>query len=94
MDRKKFSFCGIAIAAVGAAIGWSVSVGNTILPIFAVIAGLLTLYIYKKRVDEVMVDERTHRVGEKAAATDTAGFCYTGSYTWHRIGSGRQGVHF
>ena len=44
------------------------------LPILAVVAGILFLYICKRSVDEIMEDERVQRVSEKVAQkTD---FCY------------------
>ncbi|RLI88736.1 MAG: hypothetical protein DRO98_02535 [Archaeoglobales archaeon] len=46
-------------------VGRSVSEGNTVLPILAVVAGILFLYICKRSVDEIMEDERVQRVSEK-----------------------------
>lgn len=68
MKRKQFTVCGIIIVAVlGYVIGWSINIENAILPAVAVIAALVAFYLCKRRVTEVVEDERIHRIGDKAA---------------------------
>lgn len=75
MDRKKFAICGVVLtAAFGAVVGWSVSNGNALLPVIAVVAGVALLRLLKSRVDEVMEDERVERIGEKASRRSLQAF--------------------
>lgn len=68
MSRKMFKLCGIVITmAMGALIGWAVSIGNALIPIPVVLGGVGLLYLCKKRVREVIEDERIYRITEKAA---------------------------
>ncbi|MFQ6050496.1 MAG: DUF2178 domain-containing protein [Candidatus Hydrothermarchaeota archaeon] len=68
MDRKKFRLCAIIISGtMGGLIGWSVAIGNPVLPIVAVFGGMALLYLCKSRVEEVIEDERLWRIGEKAS---------------------------
>ncbi|MDI6884870.1 MAG: DUF2178 domain-containing protein [archaeon] len=68
MNSKQFRLCGIIIAvALGALIGWSISVGNAILPVAAFIVGAALLYVCKSRVTEVLEDERVYKISEKAS---------------------------
>ncbi len=68
MDKKRFRLFRALIAMVVAgAVGWSVSNGNIITPLIAVAAGLGLFYWLKRRVNDVIEDERVHRIGEKAA---------------------------
>ncbi len=68
MNRKQFALYGMMItAAMGATIGWSISIGNAVLPVATVILGMVLLYLGKTRVTEVLEDERIHRISEKAS---------------------------
>ncbi|AEA47852.1 DUF2178 domain-containing protein [Archaeoglobus veneficus] len=68
MNRKKYLLCiTIVTVAVGAIIGWSVWAGNSVIPVIAVVAGIALLKLCKSRVEEVVEDERVHRIGEKAS---------------------------
>jgi len=68
MNRKQYAWCGIAIAiAIGASVGWSVTTGNYLLPLAAVVAGMALKYLCRRRVTEVMEDELIYRISEKAS---------------------------
>ena len=68
MNRKQFSIYGILITSVlGAVVGYSASTGNVWLPAIAVIAAVILLSFGKRRVEEVIEDERIHRISEKAS---------------------------
>jgi uncharacterized membrane protein len=68
MNRKHYAWCGIAIAiAIGAAVGWSVTRGNYLLPLAAVLAGMALKYLCRRRVTEVIEDELIYRISEKAS---------------------------
>jgi uncharacterized membrane protein len=68
VNRTGYILCIIATTiTVGAAVGYSVSVGNAALSVIAVVAGIVLLKLLKSRVSEVIEDERTHRIGEKAS---------------------------
>jgi len=68
MDRKGFTLCGIVItAALGALVAWSINAGNPVLPVVGLTVAVLLLYLCKKRVTEVVEDERIYRIGGKAA---------------------------
>ncbi len=68
MDRKTYAICGVIIAmTLGGVIGFSITIENVILPIVAVTVGMALLYLCKSRVKEVIEDERTHRISERAS---------------------------
>ena len=68
MNRKQFRLCGMVISMVmGVAIGWSVTVGQFLVPIAVVAIGLVLMQLGKSRVTEVMEDELVHRLSEKAS---------------------------
>jgi len=68
MNRKQFALCGAAIASsIGAIVGYSVCTGNFVLPFVAVIGGILVLQLIKRRVEDVLEDERTYRISERAS---------------------------
>lgn len=68
MNRKEFRrIAAIITMAMAAIIGWSVAIGNAILPIVAVPVGLALLYFFRSRVTQVIEDERIYKIGEKAS---------------------------
>lgn len=70
MSRKWFRVYGFIITmAVGALIGWSVAIGNAVIPIPAAIGGAGLLYLLRKQLKEVIEDERNYRISEKASRT-------------------------
>lgn len=68
LNRKQFRLCGIiTTAGMGALFGWSIAIGNFVLPTVAVILGTVVLYLCKRRVEEVTEDERIYIIAEKAS---------------------------
>jgi uncharacterized membrane protein len=64
----RYGKIGVATAmAVGAAVGYAVESGKWFITVIAVLAGVALLSLVKRRVDEVVEDERTVRVGERAS---------------------------
>jgi uncharacterized membrane protein len=69
MNRQKYTRCRMIITmAIVAVVGWSVAVGNVVLPIAAVVAGMALIYLCKSRVAEVVEDELVYRISEKASS--------------------------
>jgi len=68
MDRKKFAiYAALVCAIMGAVVGYGVSEGNALLPAIAFIMGTVLIALGKRDVKEVMEDERTQRISEKAS---------------------------
>ena len=68
MNRKQFAMCGVIISAIiGAIVGYSVKIHNFVLPLIAVTTGILILHLLRRKVDEVIEDERIYRISEKAS---------------------------
>ena len=68
MNGKRFAMCGAIItAAIGAIVGYSVYTYNFMLPFIAVTAGILILHLLRRKVDEVIEDERIYRISERAS---------------------------
>ena len=68
MSKERLRFFRMLIVVImGALIGWSVAIGNAIIPIPVVLCGLILLYLLRKRVKEVIEDERIHKINEKAS---------------------------
>ena len=68
VNRKQFAMCGVIISAIiGAIVGYSVQIHNFVLPLIAVTAGILILHLLRRKVDEVIEDERIYRISDKAS---------------------------
>ncbi|MFQ6126292.1 MAG: DUF2178 domain-containing protein [Candidatus Heimdallarchaeota archaeon] len=75
MNRKQWFVCVFGVlSCAGIIIGWSFSLAKStyslILPligIFALLIGLGILYFLSRYVEEVIEDERTEKISEKAA---------------------------
>jgi uncharacterized membrane protein len=69
MDKQKFQRCRQVITVlVAILVGWSVVTETiVIIPLIGIAAGMLALYLLKKKVKDVMEDERSHQISEKAA---------------------------
>jgi uncharacterized membrane protein len=68
MTRRWFRLLGAVITlAVVALISWSVATENAVVPIPAVIVGLVLLYLLRRQVSEVVEDERNYKISEKAS---------------------------
>lgn len=70
MDRKQFAIYAAFICAIMGVIvgyGYWVSKGNASLPAIAFIIGTTLIALGKRGVKEVMEDERTLRISEKAS---------------------------
>lgn len=69
MNKKELTWSRIIVVlAMGALIGWSVSVGNIVLLMVAFVVGPVALYLLRSRIEEVMEDERIHLIHQKASA--------------------------
>ncbi len=68
MSKKWFRFCGAAIVITALAlIGWSIAIGNAVIPIPVALAGVGLLYLCRRLVKGVVEDERAYRISEKAS---------------------------
>ena len=68
MNRKQFRLCVMLLSmGMGVLIGWSVAVGQYLVPIAVVAIGLVLMQLCKSKVTEVMEDELVHRLSEKAS---------------------------
>jgi len=68
MDRKKFVvYVAVVCAAMGAVVGYGVSVRNALLPAITFAIGIVLIALGRRRVTEVMEDERVIRISEKAS---------------------------
>jgi len=68
MTKKRFLVYKIIVAMfLGVVIGMSVNYGNWYLPAISMLAAFAFLYMLKKRVKEVLEDERDYKIGGKAA---------------------------
>ncbi len=57
----------IAAALIGAIVSLSITLGNYILPVAAILTFILVLRALKKQVKEVLEDERDYEIAGKAA---------------------------
>jgi len=68
MERRKFKLYSMLITiVVGFIIGLSVFRAEPITAIFAVVIGMIILYVLKSRVKQVIEDERVYKISEKAS---------------------------
>ena len=70
MNAKTNRFCvSIIVVALAVLIAWSILMEMPVfLPISGVVVALLLIRLCRRFTREIMVDERTHQVNEKAAA--------------------------
>ena len=65
---KKYQILRIIVAIfVGTVVGLSVTMGTILPAILAIIIGAMISYIYKKKTNEILEDERITKVSEKAS---------------------------
>ena len=68
MNYKSFrTWQAIFGGIIGAVTGASISTGNWIIPIITIIISISIMMVLRRRVKEIVADERTYAVAEKAA---------------------------
>jgi uncharacterized membrane protein len=68
MNYKTYrTWCGILGGIMGAIFSISIIIGNWIIPVITVVTGIIILTILRRRVTEIVTDERTFSVAGKAA---------------------------
>lgn len=68
MNKKRYTIYTITIAvAIGMVFAFSIETGNFVLPLIAIIIGVTLMYLFKRRVEDVIQDERTYRIAEKSS---------------------------
>jgi uncharacterized membrane protein len=68
MSRRWFRLLVAVITlTVVVLIGWSIATENAVVPIPAVIVGLVLFYLLRRQVREVVEDERNYKISEKAS---------------------------
>jgi uncharacterized membrane protein len=68
MTKKSFSICRlIAVSVVSIVVSVFINLGNWYLPIAAIAVSWISLYILRRKVDEVIADERDYKVAGKAS---------------------------
>ncbi len=68
MNKKRYKIYTITIAvAIGMVFAFSIETGNFVLPLIAIIIGVTLMYLFKRRVEDVIQDERTYRIAEKSS---------------------------
>lgn len=55
------------MAVVASLVAFSAITGEFLIAFFSVVAGLLFLYLLKSKAEEVLVDERTYKISERAS---------------------------
>jgi len=68
MDQKMYRIC-VLISAItmGTVFAFSITIGNFILPLIAIILGISLMYLCKRKVEGVIQDERTYKIAEKSS---------------------------
>ena len=68
MSYKQFKLWRtIVVIIVAILVGWSVANNNALIPVPAVIAGIVIVLLLKKGMKEIIVDERIFSLADKAA---------------------------
>ena len=57
----------LTVMVIGAVVGFSTSIGNPMLAVGVVLAGMAVMYNLKSRLEGVVEDERIHQVSQKAS---------------------------
>ena len=70
MDVKSYRrYLALATTILAAIVAWSVIAQNMMVAVAGVSASMILLYLLRKRVKEVMIDERVHRISQMASRT-------------------------
>ena len=73
MTKKTFKIGTMVIAiALAIIVSWSISTGNAYIPIIAVFVALGVKYLIRKSTRDVLYDERTRHINERASAVTIA----------------------
>lgn len=68
MDKTTFRRVQTVITfALAAFVGWSIKIGNVVLPLIGVVVGMMVIFLLKRKVEEVIEDERIYMISEKAS---------------------------
>ncbi len=68
MKRNQFRIVSLlTVMMMGAVVGFSASIGNPVLAVGVVLAGMAVMYILKSRLEGVVEDERIYQVSQKAS---------------------------
>jgi len=68
MKRKQFRVISLlTVMIMGVVVGFSVSIGDPVLAVVVVLAGMAVMYNLKNRLEGVVEDERIHQVSQKAS---------------------------
>jgi uncharacterized membrane protein len=62
-------YVALVTTILAAVVAWSVIAQNMMVAVAGVSASMILLYLLKRRVKEVMVDERVHRISQMASRT-------------------------
>ncbi|HEY3361145.1 MAG TPA: DUF2178 domain-containing protein [Methanosarcina sp.] len=68
MKRKQFKIINFfATMIMAAVIGFSISIGNPVLAIASFFAGIAVMYLAKRRLEDIVEDERIRQINQKAS---------------------------
>jgi uncharacterized membrane protein len=68
MDTRTYWICSLIVTLIVAGLeSWAVQIGNPYLAVITLLWAVGTLYLCRKRVHEVIEDERNVRINKKAA---------------------------
>ena len=68
MKKKEFRIISFLIPMImGVIVVHSISIGNPVLAVGSVFAGMIVMYLSKHRLNDIVEDERIHRISQKAS---------------------------
>ena len=68
MKRKQFKVISLLTSMImGVLVGFSVSAGNPTLAVASLFAGMAIMYLSKRRLQDIVEDERVHQISQKAS---------------------------
>lgn len=71
MDKRSFQRVRLIVTlAIVIVVGWAVLThASIVVPLIGIAIGMTLLFVLKRRTKEVMEDERTHRISDRASRT-------------------------
>jgi uncharacterized membrane protein len=68
MKTRKLALCRMILSTILACVVvWSISVGNSVLVVVAIIAGLAVTILLRRKDERIRIDERIQLINEKSA---------------------------
>ncbi|MFA5127179.1 MAG: DUF2178 domain-containing protein [Patescibacteria group bacterium] len=80
MSKKQYLICRLVVSFFTALlVASAITLGNYVIPLLVIIAGMVVLYTCRKKVQDVLVDERDYKIAGQASRYVLNAYCLIGA---------------